>query len=405
MTHYGRSPWLERFPRARIPTHPRHRGDLAVDVVIIGGGLTGCATAYACAAAGIDVVLVEAGRIGRGSSSLSGGWIADDPGVGFAEVEKLIGLSAARHAWRAWRRAALDFASLIRRLGLKCDLEARGSLVVSSGLEQTSRLKREQKVRRDAGLDVSVVNARTVAAEAAIAADAGFRSREGATVDPYRATLGLAAAAVERGARIFEQSPATQTKFGRKWAAVRTAAGTIRAGRIVVTTGVPTLLFKSLQRHFWFKSAFAALTAPVPAKIRKQLGTRQAVVRDLAVPPHTIRWVDDERLLVTGAAAQTPPARLREKALVQRTGQLMYELSTFYPEISGIPPEYGWEAPYALTAEGLPYIGAHRNFPHHLFAFGDASPGVTSAYLASRILLRECLDEVDPADQAFSFTR
>jgi glycine/D-amino acid oxidase-like deaminating enzyme len=83
----------------------------------------------------------------------------------------------------------------------------------------------------------------------------------------------------------------------------------------------------------------------------------------------------------------------------------MYELSTIYPEISGIMPAYGWESPYALTAEGLPYLGPHRNFPFHLFAFGDSSPGVTGAYLASRVLLRHHLDELDSSDAAFDFNR
>jgi glycine/D-amino acid oxidase-like deaminating enzyme len=83
----------------------------------------------------------------------------------------------------------------------------------------------------------------------------------------------------------------------------------------------------------------------------------------------------------------------------------MYELSTLYPDISGILPEYGWDAPYARTSDGLPYIGPHRNFPHHLFAFGDSSLGVTGAYLASRVLLRQHLDELEPADASFGFTR
>jgi glycine/D-amino acid oxidase-like deaminating enzyme len=83
----------------------------------------------------------------------------------------------------------------------------------------------------------------------------------------------------------------------------------------------------------------------------------------------------------------------------------MYELSTIYPEISGIPPTYGWDAPYARTADGLPYVGPHRNYPRHLFAFGDSSHGVTGAYLASRILLRYHLEQNDPADEAFRFTR
>jgi glycine/D-amino acid oxidase-like deaminating enzyme len=97
--------------------------------------------------------------------------------------------------------------------------------------------------------------------------------------------------------------------------------------------------------------------------------------------------------------------RLRERVAVQRTGQLMYELSTLYPDISGILPEYGWDAAYARTSDGLPYIGPHRNFPHHLFALGDSSRSLTGAYLASRMLLRHHLDELESADRHFSFTR
>jgi glycine/D-amino acid oxidase-like deaminating enzyme len=173
----------------------------------------------------------------------------------------------------------------------------------------------------------------------------------------------------------------------------------------VIATGVPTPLFKSLARHFWYRTSYLALTERVPAKIRHHLGKRQTVVRDAASPPHVIRWVGDEQLLVTGADLPSPPIRQRQKSIVQRTGQLMYELSTLYPDISGLLPEYGWDAEYGWSGDGLPYIGPHRNFPRHLFAFGDASHSVTGAYLASRILLRHYLEEVDPADTVFEFTR
>jgi glycine/D-amino acid oxidase-like deaminating enzyme len=129
------------------------------------------------------------------------------------------------------------------------------------------------------------------------------------------------------------------------------------------------------------------------------------VLRDSATPPHPIRWVGDDRLLVAGADGETPPPRLGDKVVVQRTGQLMYELSTLYPDISGVQPEYGWAADYSLAANGLPCIGPHRNFPHHLFAFGDASHSLTSAYLASRLVLRQHFEEMDPADEVFGFHR
>jgi glycine/D-amino acid oxidase-like deaminating enzyme len=404
-TRYGRSVWIDEFPKSRVPSYPRHRGALQRDVVIVGGGLTGCLTAYAFAAAGVPVILVETGQIGRGSTGAAAGWIADEPGIDLVALEKAIGLREAKHAWRAWRRAALDFASLLRRLEIKCQFDPLGTVTVAMTPEQAARLKREQKARRDAGLDAPLLNARAVASEAALAGVAALRTRDGATLDPYRACLGVAGAAVRRGAQIFERSPVKKITFGRKTVDVLTAGGAIRADAVVIATGAPTPLFKPLARHFWFRSAYLALTQPVPAKVRQRLGRRAAVIRDLAEPPHILRWVNDERLLISGADAASGPAKLRDKVLVQRTGQLMYELSTIYPEISGIQPAYGWEAAYARTGDGLPYIGAHRNFPHHLFAFGDASHSMTGAYLASRILLRQYLDEADAADAAFGFLR
>jgi glycine/D-amino acid oxidase-like deaminating enzyme len=219
-------------------------------------------------------------------------------------------------------------------------------------------------------------------------------------------SLALASAAAERGATLFERSPVKKVTFNRRIADIFTDAGTIRTNRVVVATGMPTTsLYKSLARHFWFRTNYLVETEAVPAKIRSALGRRDAVVRDSAEPPHTMRWVGDDRLLVNGADADSPPARLREKTIVQRTGQLMYELSTMYPDISGLQPEYGWAADYARSADGLPCIGAHRNFPHHLFAFGDASHSITGAYLASRIMLRQHFEEMDPADEVFGFHR
>src|SRR5262245_7835905 len=106
-THYGVSPWVDTFPKSRRPSYPKQKGPLKTDVVIVGGGLTGCTTAYVCAASGVKVVLVEADQIGLGSSGSSIGWIADDPGLAYGDVEKAIGRRAARHTWKSWHRAAL----------------------------------------------------------------------------------------------------------------------------------------------------------------------------------------------------------------------------------------------------------------------------------------------------------
>jgi glycine/D-amino acid oxidase-like deaminating enzyme len=404
MTRYGRSPWIDAFPKSRQPDYERQRGPLTTDLIIVGGGLTGCATAYAFAAAGVKVVLVEADRVGRGSSGRSFGWIGDAPGPSFQQVEKAVGLRAARRAWQAWRRGALDFSALLRRLKVRCDLESKSTLRFARTEEQVQQLKRELKARRDAGVDVALVTASQAQREAGTDAAAAIRTRDGACIDPYRAAIGLAAAAASRGAAIHEQSPATKVSFSAKAVEVVTAGGTIRGDRVVIATGRPTPLFKALIRHFWFRSTYFALTEPVPAKIRRSLGASSVVALDSADPAHHLRWVWDDRLLVAGADGPSVPDRLLEKTIVQRTGQLMYELSVLHPDISGLAPSHGWEAGYGRTGDGLPYIGPHRNFPRHLFAFGCGSHAVTDAYLASRILLRHYQGGVEPGDEVFGFT-
>ena len=405
MTTYGRSPWVTQFPKARVPSFPRHRGADATDVVIIGGGLTGCATAYAFAAAGAKVTLLEAAQIGQGSSGSAPGWISEDPGVGFADLTQVIGPRGAKRAFQSWRRASLDFAALLRRLDIKCFIEAHPAVIVSVTPDEVARLKREQKARRDAGLDAPLLNARGIAGEVGLDAAAGLRAKDGATLDPYRTCLGLAVSAAQRGVRLFERTPVTRVTFNRKSADVLTTSGRIHTNRVIVATGMPTALYRSLARHFWFRTTYFAQTEPVPAKIRQLMGTRDAILRDSAAPPHLMRWVGGDRMIVSGADADAPPSRLRDKVIVQRTGQLMYELSTLYPDISGVQPAFGWAADYARTTDGLPAIGPHRNFPHHLFAFGDASPSITGAYLASRVLLRHHFEEMDPADEEFGFHR
>jgi glycine/D-amino acid oxidase-like deaminating enzyme len=405
MTKYGRSPWIDQFPRSRIPSYPRHKGTDPCDVVVIGAGLTGCATAYALSVAGVKTTVLDAEQIGRGSTSLSAGLITDDPGLSFAELEKLVGLRTARRTFQTWRRAALDFAALLRRLEIKCALEPRTTVTVATTPDQAARLNKDQKARRDAGLDAPLLNARAVRAEALLDGAAGLRTKEAASIDPYRACIGLATAAAERGAVLFERSPVRRITFNRKTAEVFTAGGSIRTSRVVVATGIPTPLFKPLVRHFWFRSAYLTITEALPAKVRQQMARPDVVIRDAGEPAHVIRRVGDDRVLVCGADSESAPARQRDKIVVQRTGQLMYELSTMYPDISGAQPEYGWAADYVRAANGLPCIGPHRNFPHHLFAFGDSSHSVTGAYLASRMLLRHHFEEMDPGDAVFGFHR
>ena len=57
-TRYGQSPWIAALPASKRPSFPRLRGEHAADVVIVGAGLTGCATAVSCALAGLKPLVI-----------------------------------------------------------------------------------------------------------------------------------------------------------------------------------------------------------------------------------------------------------------------------------------------------------------------------------------------------------
>jgi glycine/D-amino acid oxidase-like deaminating enzyme len=83
----------------------------------------------------------------------------------------------------------------------------------------------------------------------------------------------------------------------------------------------------------------------------------------------------------------------------------MYELLTMFPAISGLMPEYGWELLSGETADGLMYIGPHRNYPRHLFALGGSGDSITGAFLAARSLVRALQDASEKEDAVWGFTR
>jgi gamma-glutamylputrescine oxidase len=397
--------WLDRVAKARRPSYERFKGQAETTVAIVGGGLTGCACAFSFAAAGLKVILLEAEQVGAGATAASPGLVRDGFDGSFGETVSRHGLKAARHMWQMMRRASLDFQAALRRLEAKCEC-APVDLIQFIGRDaaELKRLGRECRDRRAAGLDHSFLAGTALARAAALDSSGAIRT-PGAALDPYRACLALAAAAAKRGAAIYEQSPVRTIRAGRKSVELGLERGTITADYIVIATASPIPDLRALRRHLEARHSYVVVTEPLPAGVRRAVGRRAAALQDANNPPHVLRWLKDDRVLFAGAGQPELPSRLRGKTLVQRTGQLMYELSILYPPISGLQPEWSWDLAHYETVDRLPFVGHHRNFPRHLFALGRLGDGAGFAWLAARILLRQLQGEPARGDDLFAFTR
>jgi glycine/D-amino acid oxidase-like deaminating enzyme len=372
---------------------------------VIGGGLTGTTAAYVLANAGMRVMLLEAERVADGSTAGGLGAILPQPDATFRGVEAAAGRRVARTAWEIAQKSAADFAAALKKLPTKADVTESALVINARRTEDALASKKEQAARRSAGVVAPWLSAEPARAETGTDSTGAIRLRDAYLFDPVRAALGLAGAAQARGAEIFERSSVRRTRFTRKYADVLLATGAIRTRAIVIATGEPGSLFGQLRRHVRRLEGYLAVTEPLSAAMRREVGRRSSVVTDAGASPQWVRWLPDDRALVAGGLSAPVPPRQREKALRPRIAELMYEFSVRYPSISGLQPAWGWDVPVVSTFDGLPWIGPHRNYPFHFFAMAFGWQGDGLAWHAARAALRYFQGNPRKEDEAFGFVR
>jgi len=342
--------------------------------------------------------------VGLAGTGHATGLMSGESSESYRDVEARAGKRVARALFSQLEDAPRDLAATVKRLGIKAAVTLAPSIRVVPPNQTDKDLRKEVSARAGARLIGTLLQPGKIARQANVATAGGMLLPDGGFADPYKLTLGFLNAAVKRGAEIYERSRVNKITFTRKTTTAFLDSGSITTTNLVICIGEPTSLFKPLKRHLRHEHRYAVLTEPLPAAVRKELGQRGTMLRDTETPSHHLWFTADNRALFAGGDQKRQPDRLRQKTLVQRCNELMYELTKLYPAISGTMPAYGWDVPLAHAVDGALYAGSHRNFPFHFFAFGTLHDPAR-AFLASRIILRSILGKPEKDDVHFSFAR
>jgi glycine/D-amino acid oxidase-like deaminating enzyme len=396
--------WLSP-DRPRDGRYPRLRGRHEADVAIVGGGITGAIAALTFARAGLRVALLEAGRIGSGSTAASSALLLQEPDHGLGQLARRYGQPVARRLWQLSQESVQSLVALLRDASIRCDLEARDTIYYTIDAHGVDPLRAEHAARVRAGFHADFMDPHALRTEAGVPARAAIRSRGNAHCDPLRACTGLVRAAETAGAAVWEQSPVRRIEPSRDAVLLRTRAGTVRAARVVVATGYATPLFRPLAGRFEAIRTYVAATAPLGARERQALGLADVMLWDTRRPYHYARWTADGRLLLGGAdrpLAGGSPAAAR---LAAARGRIRAHFEPLLPALADLPLTHTWEGRFANTPDSLPYIGPHRRYPRHLFALGYGGNGMAFGPLAARILLEQFLGVHSNDHALFRFGR
>ena len=256
-TRYGCLPGSRVSLTPVAPSFERFRGEHTTDVVIVGGGLTGCALAFTrWPAPGCRPIVLEAERVGQGSAGRSAGLLLPEPGPSFRDVQQMHGLRATRIDVRGVAAAALDGAALLRRANVRCQLASVESCSCAARDEQVAR-ERDYEARQAAGVESSWLSLKTgspreparIRAGAADPRRVHARSVSGtASVWPRRRSSTARASSSSRRCEKVRSAP-------RTWRS-RCAAGRFARRRSSSPPGSATAEFKPLRRHFKSRESY-----------------------------------------------------------------------------------------------------------------------------------------------------
>jgi len=400
----GRPIWLRKTADLR-PSYPRLTGRQRVDVAIVGGGLTGALIARAFADAGVHVTLVEASRVGRGSTAASSALLLHELDMGMSRLRELYGFARSARIWHLSVDAVHELAATLRRLDIECNLARSDAIYYARTADAAGPLRAELALRKRAGLSGEWLTPPAVRRATGIVAHGAIRTIGNAQCDPYKACVGVMQAASAAGAAVYERSRVTRIDRLRRGVRLHTRTGTIEAARVVVATGYATAEFRPLAGRFRLFRTYVLATRPLTPSERRALGLHGVMIWDSRHPYHYARWTADHRLLVGGEDVRVRSGRRRDLQFREATRRLREEFVGLFPPLHDVAFERAWEGLFAMTPDTLPYIGPHQRYPGHWFALGYGGNGMTFSQLAARLLLEQWRGRVTRDHELFSFGR
>jgi gamma-glutamylputrescine oxidase len=366
------------------PDCPSLNGTIEADVCVVGAGYTGISAALDLAERGYSVVVLEAARVGWGASGRNGGQICSGYSPSMHKIAGWVGVDDAKRLWEMAEEAKAIIRERVRLHDIPCDLKP-GYLLGAVKPRNIAELRAELDLlaERHGYTEARIVSRDEI--RSMVATDiyhGGVYDAGGGHLHPLNYNLGLARAALDAGARIFEGSPVERIEVGANPIA-HTTAGAVRA-RYLVLCGNAYMgdLVPSIRRKIMPVGTYIAATEPLGDNRARALIPSDAAVSDTKFVLDYYRLTADHRLLFGGRVSYTtlPPANLAQA--MRRT------MLSVYPDLADVSFEYVWGGNVAITVERTPHIGrldGNVYFAHGFSGMGVALTGIAGKVIAEAI--------------------
>lgn len=359
---------------------PRLQGAHKADVCVIGGGFTGISAALHLAERGYSVILLEAQRLGWGASGRNGGQLHTGQRRDQEWLEKHCGLDQAQRFWTLAQEAVELVKHRIEKHAIDCDWTPGLIHAVHKQDWLADEIAATEKLARDYGYDqISLLDRDALAR--AIGTDiyfGGYKDHAGGHLHPLNFALGMARAAEEVGARLYEASPVVSISDEHPLV-VRTDEGEVTAETVVLGANAYLAgLEPATESRVMPINNFILTTEPLGDARADALIPGREAVADSRFVVHYWRLTRDGRMLFGGGENYSPNFPADIGAFVRN------HMLKIYPQLADARIEHAWGGAVAVTANRMPYFRRPRKGLY--VACGYSGHGVATANFAGRVI-------------------
>ncbi|MCQ0970612.1 FAD-binding oxidoreductase [Paracoccus sp. TK19116] len=367
--------------RDRLDPFPRLKGETRADVAVIGGGYTGLSAALHLAQAGMDVVLLEAHRVGFGASGRNGGQIGSGQRQEVDWLEKQLGRDMARRLWTIGEDAKALVRDLARASGVPFHSGVAHAVRNAAEIDHARRLSDLLASHYDYD-QVEVMDRDAFRAMVPSNAYVGGDLDHGAGhLHPLNLALGIARIAAGAGARIHEMTHVHHIKHAKKAdekTVLRCDTGRVICDHLIVAgNGYLGDLDAGVAARVMPINNYIVATEPLGDRAVGVL-TRNVAVADTKFVVNYWRLSDDKRLIFGGGET----LRYRFPRDIRAT--VRPHLLSVYPGLKDIELTHAWGGTLAITRSRMPHFA--RPASNCLSAGGYSGHGVALATLAGRMM-------------------
>ncbi len=375
-------------------------GDIDADVVIVGSGFTGLATALFLAREhGIRATVLEANRAVWGCTSRNGGQGQNASGRLYrSQWIARWGKAVALKLDAEIRQGFETFKALVAEFP-ECEPQGGGHLYTAHRAKKMAFLASEAEVmRRVFGYDTEVLGPAEVRERYVGDAEAfgAMHEPDGIGVHPVKLAFGYLRKARELGARVHPSSPVTgfETRGGVHH--LRTPGGTVRARAVGFATGGYTSngLHRSLDSKIMPILSNSLVTRVLTDEELKATGFKtNQVITDTRTLRFYYRKLPDNRVqigsrsAITGADAPNP----------KHMAVLVNGLHRKFPALKGIRIDHSWWGWVDVSHDMMPRVAQPDPKQSVFYALGYGGNGVSFSAHAGRRMAQRIAGRTDPA--------